>query len=174
MVQSPPPRIISNTSYGDSGKALILLSLAPLSLNGKLNIREEINKSCRDTYNDDYESMHLNALQGVQHRLQPPGKTDGLYRRNRERLRRACQEGILADAAGRRLPDERRHHEARGGMRLQAPLESARRHCRVHEVVQERQESTEVGLLLDAGHKMPAGSPTRPREIFFKKIRRGY
>ena len=72
-----------------------------------------------------------------------------------------------ADAAGRRLPDERRHHEARGRMRLQAPLEPARRHRRVYEVVQERQEPAEVGLLLDAGRKMPAGALTRPREIFF-------
>ena len=80
------------------------------------------------------------ALQGVQHRLQPPGKTDGLYRRNRERLRRARKEGISADAAGRRLPDERRHCETRSRMRLQASLEPARRHRRVHEVVQERQE----------------------------------
>lgn len=44
-----------------------------------------------------------------------------------------------------------------------------RRHRRTHEVVQERQEPAEVGLLLDAGRKMPAGSLTRPREIFFKK-----
>lgn len=36
-------------------------------------------------------------------------------------------------------------------------------------MVQERQEPAEVGLLQDAGHKMPAGSLTRPREIFFKK-----
>ena len=36
-------------------------------------------------------------------------------------------------------------------------------------MVQERQEPAEVGQLLDAGHKMPAGSLTRPREIFFKK-----
>ena len=34
-------------------------------------------------------------------------------------------------------------------------------------MVQERQEPAEVRLLLDAGHKMPAGSLTRPREIFF-------
>lgn len=52
-------------------------------------------------------------------------------------------------------------------MRIQAALEPARRHRRVHEVVQERQEPAEVGLLLDAGRKMPAGSLMRPREIFF-------
>ena len=33
----------------------------------------------------------------------------------------------------------------------------------------ERQEPAEVRLLLDVGHKMPAGSLTRPCEIFFKK-----
>ncbi|WP_073161286.1 hypothetical protein [Fibrobacter sp. UWH5] len=88
--------------------------------------------------------------------------------------RRARKEGIPADAAGRCLPDERRHRETRGGMRLQALLEPSRRHRRIHEVVQERQESVEVGLLLDAGRKMPTGSPARPREIFFKKMRRGY
>ena len=70
-------------------------------------------------------------------------------------------------------PDERRHHEARGRMRLQAPLEPARRHRRIHEVVQDRQEPAEVGLLLDAGPKMPAGSLTRSREIFFKKCAGG-
>ncbi|SOE51840.1 hypothetical protein SAMN05720781_0462 [Fibrobacter sp. UWT3] len=32
-----------------------------------------------------------------------------------------------------------------------------RRHRRVYEVVQERQEPAEVGQLLDAGHKMPEG-----------------
>ena len=40
-------------------------------------------------------------------------------------------------------------------------------------MVQERQEPAEVGQLLDAGHKMPAGSLTRPREIFFKKCAGG-
>ena len=40
-------------------------------------------------------------------------------------------------------------------------------------MVQERQEPAEVGLLLDAGHKMPAGSLARPREIFFKKCAGG-
>lgn len=52
-------------------------------------------------------------------------------------------------------------------MRIQAALESARRHRRVHEVVQERQEPAKVGQLPDAGHKMPAGSLTRPRNVFF-------
>ena len=131
------------------------------------------------------------AHQGVQQRRHDPRLH--LHRRHR-RGQRACarphacrgkvperrsvqsiQHRLLgADAAGRRFPDERRHHETRGGMRLQAPLEPARRHRRVHEVVQERQESVEVGLLLDAGHKMPAGSLTRPREIFFKKSGGGY
>ena len=87
------------------------------------------------------------TLQDLQHRLQPPGKAYGLYRRNRERLRRAREEGIPADAAGRRLSDERRHREARGRMRLQAALELARRHRRIHEVVQERQEPAEVGQI---------------------------
>ena len=40
-------------------------------------------------------------------------------------------------------------------------------------MVQERQEPAEVGQLLDAGRKMPAGSLTRPREIFFKKCAGG-
>ena len=67
-----------------------------------------------------------------------------------------------------------RHHEGRAHQGVQQRrhdprLHLHRRHRRVHEVVQERQEPAEVGQLLDAGHKMPAGSLTRPREIFFKK-----
>ena len=45
------------------------------------------------------------ALQDLQHRLQPPGKIDGLYRRDRKRIRRARQEELLAHAAWRRVPD---------------------------------------------------------------------
>lgn len=56
------PVVPGSTSYGDSDKALILSSLAPLSSYEKFSIWEEINKSSRDTYNDDNESMCLNKL----------------------------------------------------------------------------------------------------------------
>lgn len=56
------PVMPGSTSYGDSDKALILSSLAPLSSYEKLNIWDEINKSNRDIYNDDYESLYLNKL----------------------------------------------------------------------------------------------------------------
>ena len=56
------PVMPGSTSYGDSDKALILSCLAPLSSYEKFSIWEEINKSSRDTYNDDYESMCLNKL----------------------------------------------------------------------------------------------------------------
>ena len=72
---------------------------------------------------DDASYINLRDLQSIQHQL------------------------LGADAARRRLPDERRHHEARGRMRLQAPLEPARRHRRIHEVVQERQEPAEAGRI---------------------------
>lgn len=70
--------------------------------------------------------------------------------------------------------DHRRRNEpAKSYIVLLDLLEPSRRHRRIHEVVQERQESVEVGLLLDAGRKMPAGSLVRPREIFFKKCAGG-
>lgn len=56
------PVMPGSTSYGDSDKALILSSLPPLSSYEKFSIWEEINKSSRDTYNGDYESMCLNKL----------------------------------------------------------------------------------------------------------------
>ena len=109
------------------------------------------------TYIDDIAEGTIHTLDHVPDAAKCP----------KQRALQSIQHRLLgADAARRRLPDERRHHEARGGMRLQAPLEPARRHRRIHEVEQERQEPAEVGLLLDAGHKMPAGSLTRPREKF--------
>lgn len=56
------PVMPGSISYGDSDKALILSSLAPLSSFEKFNILDEINKSDRDTYSDDYESIYLNKL----------------------------------------------------------------------------------------------------------------
>lgn len=56
------PVMPGSISYGDSDKALILSSLAPLSSFEKFNILDEINKSDHDTYSDDYESIYLNKL----------------------------------------------------------------------------------------------------------------
>ena len=56
------PVMPGSTSYGDSDKALILSSLAPLSSYEKLNIWDEVNKSHRDAYDDDCECVYLNKL----------------------------------------------------------------------------------------------------------------
>lgn len=56
------PVMPGSTSYGDSDKALILSSLAPLSSYEKFSIWEKINKSNRDVYSDDYKSERLNKL----------------------------------------------------------------------------------------------------------------
>lgn len=56
------PVMPGSTSYGDSDKALILSSFAPLSSYEKFSIWEEINKCHHDTYNDDCECVYLNKL----------------------------------------------------------------------------------------------------------------
>jgi hypothetical protein len=56
------PVMSGSISYGDSDKALILSSLAPLSSYEKFSIWEEINKSHQDIYNDDCECVYLNKL----------------------------------------------------------------------------------------------------------------
>lgn len=56
------PVMPGSTSYGDSDKALILSSLAPLSSYEKLGIWDEINNSHRLAYDDDCECMYLNKL----------------------------------------------------------------------------------------------------------------
>jgi len=56
------PVMPGSTSYGDSDKALILSSLAPLSTYEKFNIWDEINNSHRLAYDDDCECMYLNKL----------------------------------------------------------------------------------------------------------------
>ena len=56
------PVMSGSISYGDSDKALILSSLAPLSSYEKFSIWEEINKCHRDIYDDDCECVYLNKL----------------------------------------------------------------------------------------------------------------
>lgn len=56
------PVMPGSISYGDSDKALILSSLAPLSSYEKMNILDEINKSHRNVYDDDCECVYLNKL----------------------------------------------------------------------------------------------------------------
>jgi hypothetical protein len=55
-------------------------------------------------------------------------------------------------------------------MRIQAALEPARRHRRVHEVVQERQEPPEVGNVFTGG--VFCGGATRPRKCFLMILRK--
>ena len=56
------PVMPGSISYGDSDKALILSSLAPLSSYEKMNILDEINKCHRNVYDDDCECVYLNKL----------------------------------------------------------------------------------------------------------------
>lgn len=56
------PVMPGSISYGDSDKALILSSLAPLSSYEKMNILDEINKCHRNVYDDDCEYVYLNKL----------------------------------------------------------------------------------------------------------------
>ena len=56
------PVMPGSISYGDSDKALILSSLAPLSSYEKMNILDEINKSHRNVYDDDCECVYLNKI----------------------------------------------------------------------------------------------------------------
>ncbi len=56
------PVMPGSISYGDSDKALILSSLAPLSSYEKMNILDEIDKCHRNIYDDDCECVYLNKL----------------------------------------------------------------------------------------------------------------